>query len=152
MKSSRLISGKGSTAATMTKSCSLHHIGFAVASIAKVGHGFAKSLGAKWDGEIIYDPLQSANVTFLWHDAPQNPAIELVEPVGPDSPLRRFLQRGAGLHHVCYEVDSLESQLRLSRESGALIVKPPLPAAAFGGRRIAWVYTPEKLLVEYLER
>jgi hypothetical protein len=32
------------------------------------------------------------------------------------------------------------------------VVKNPLPAVAFGGRRIAWVYTPEKLLVEYLER
>jgi len=62
------------------------------------------------------------------------------------------LSRGGGLHHICYEVDSLDSQVRASRAAGCLVVKNPLPAVAFGGRRIAWVYTPEKLLVEYLER
>jgi len=32
-----------------------------------------------------------------------------------------------------------------------VIVSPPLPAAAFDGRRIAWVVTKDKLLLEFLE-
>ena len=75
-----------------------------------------------------------------------------MEPAGDTSPLHRFLNRGGGLHHICYEVDSLDDQLCESRAEKCLVVKNPLPAVAFGGRRIAWVYTPEKLLVEYLER
>jgi len=39
------------------------------------------------------------------------------------------------------EIDGLEDQLVLSRAQGGLVVRPPLPAVAFGGRRIAWVYT-----------
>jgi methylmalonyl-CoA/ethylmalonyl-CoA epimerase len=63
-----------------------------------------------------------------------------------------FLKRGGGLHHLCYEIDDLEDQLALSRAQGGLVVRQPLPAVAFEGRRIAWVYTRNKLLVEYLER
>jgi len=137
---------------TATKPASFHHVGFAVASIEKLATSFAKSLGADWGGEIIHDPLQRARVTFLYCGDEGNPAVELVEPAGEASPLHKFLSRGGGLHHICYEVDSLDAQLRESRAAGCLVVKNPLPAAAFAGRRIAWVYTPEKLLVEYLER
>ncbi|PYV70089.1 MAG: methylmalonyl-CoA epimerase [Acidobacteria bacterium] len=134
------------------KPASFHHVGFAVASIEKLAQNFARSLGAHWDRAIIHDPLQEARVTFLYSGDESQPAVELVEPTGEASPLHNFLSRGGGLHHICYEVDSLRDQLRKSRTAGCLVVKNPLPAAAFGGRLIAWVYTPEKLLVEYLER
>jgi len=123
-----------------------------VASIAELGQDFAHSIGAPWDGEVIHDPLQQASVTFVRCGGPDTPAIELVEPAGENSPLRKFVMQGGGLHHVCYEVDSLDAQLEQSRAAGCLVVKNPLPAVAFGGRRIAWVYTRQKLLVEYLER
>jgi hypothetical protein len=38
------------------------------------------------------------------------------------------------------------------RRDGALLAKRPKPAVAFGGRLIAWVLTPEKLLVELLQK
>jgi methylmalonyl-CoA/ethylmalonyl-CoA epimerase len=129
-----------------------HHVGIVVASIADTAEGFARSLGIDWNHEIIHDPLQQARVTFLRSDRSNEPAIELVEPAGEGSPLLRFLAHGGGLHHVCYEVDNLRAQLQHSRAVGCLIVKQPLPAVAFGGRLIAWVYSPQKLLVEYLER
>lgn len=146
------IAEKPVTNSCAASSSTLHHIGFVVASIGDVGHSFGLSLGALWDGKIIHDPLQQAHVAFLRQANAANPMIELVEPAGENSPLHRFLQQRGGLHHICYEVDSLEAQLQLSRASGALIVKQPLPAVAFHGRRIAWVYTSQRLLVEFLER
>src|SRR5438445_11897657 len=137
---------------TATKPASFHHVGFAVESSEKVAGSFARTLGADWGGEIIHELLQEARVTFLYSGDDRNPAVELVEPAGEASPLHKFLSRGGGLHHICYEVDSLDAQLRESRAAGCLDVTNPLPAAAFAGRRIAWVYTAEKLLVEYLER
>jgi methylmalonyl-CoA/ethylmalonyl-CoA epimerase len=133
-----------------------HHVGYVVKSIAEVGEDFSRSIGAEWDGKIIHDPLQEARVTFmfsgLFSGNGQGPSLELVEPAGDKSPLHRFLAKGGGLHHVCYEVDSLATQLQQSRAAGCLVVREPLPAVAFGGRKIAWVYTRQKLLVEYLER
>jgi len=135
----------------MAPALRLHHVGFVVANIKTAMPGFLRSLAAEWDGQVFHDPLQKVRVTFLATRA-QDPAIELVEPAGDDSPVSRFLQeRGGGLHHVCYEVADLEQQLVELRSRGALIVKRPLPAVAFGGRRIAWVITSEKLLVELLE-
>lgn len=130
----------------------LHHVGYAVGSISAMADAFAKSLGAAWDGNIVHDPLQEACVAFFHVGGQHVPAIELIQPAGDGSPLHKFVAKGGGLHHLCYEVDSLDGQLAESRAARCLIVKQPLPAVAFGGRRIAWVYTPQKLLVEYLER
>lgn len=129
----------------------LHHVGYVVADIAASVPGFQKSLGASWDSQIFTDPHQKVKVTFLT-TRPGDAQIELVEPVGDDSPVLRFLcDRGGGLHHVCYEVSDLEQSLADFKSRGALIVKRPKPAVAFQGRRIAWILTPEKLLVELLE-
>jgi methylmalonyl-CoA/ethylmalonyl-CoA epimerase len=129
-----------------------HHLGFVVASIQSSVPGLLDSLQAEWDGTIFHDPLQAVRVTFLRGKHAANPVLELVEPAGENSPVMPFLKRGGGLHHVCYEIDNLEDQLALSRAQRGLVVRPPLPAVAFGGRRIAWVYTKNKLLLEYLER
>jgi methylmalonyl-CoA/ethylmalonyl-CoA epimerase len=129
----------------------LHHVGYVVGSIqAQVG-GFAKSLGAYWDEEIIHDPLQGAKVTFLRTPGDGDAEIELVEPAGQDSPVNRFLQKGGGLHHLCYEVPNLAEHLKAMRAAGGVVVRPPLPAVAFQGRLIAWVWTRGKLLLEFLE-
>jgi methylmalonyl-CoA/ethylmalonyl-CoA epimerase len=77
--------------------------------------------------------------------------LELVEPAGTDAPVRAFLEKGGGLHHLCYEVEDCEAALRAIREQRGMIVKRPNPAVAFGGRRIAWALTAEKLLLEFLE-
>src|ERR1700686_4707126 len=129
-----------------------HHIGFVVASIKPAVQGFLDALQAEWDEPIFHDPNQAVRVTFLRGKHAANPLLELVEPAGENSPVIPFLKRGGGLHHLCYQIDNLEDQLALSRAQRGLVVRPPLPAVAFGGRRIAWVYTKNKLLLEYLER
>jgi methylmalonyl-CoA/ethylmalonyl-CoA epimerase len=129
----------------------LHHIGYVVADIESAVRGFCHSIGASWEGEIFTDPHQKVRVTFLsthFMDA----QIELVQPAADDSPVSNFLTaRGGGLHHTCYEVPNLESELVKMKSRGALIVKRSKPAVAFGGRPIAWILTSEKLLVELLE-
>lgn len=129
----------------------LHHIGFVVLSIQESAESFAQSLGATWDGNIVFDPLQKVRVTFFQGRNPADPLIELVEPGGPESPVSRFLERGGGLHHLCYEVKDLESHLLFCRSVGTIIIRPPVSAVAFGARRIAWGMTKKRLLVEFLE-
>lgn len=129
----------------------LHHIGFVVESIEKVAEEFSRSLGGAWDGRIVLDPLQGSRVSFFQGPVPGDALVELVEPTDERSPVSKFLKRGGGLHHLCYQVADLEKQLDLSRSAGSLVVRAPVPAAAFDGRRIAWIYTKSKLLLEYLE-
>ena len=129
----------------------LHHIGFVLASIQESAESFARSLCATWDGNIVFDPLQKVRVTFLRGAHGNDPLIELVEPADPESPVSRFLEGRGGLHHLCYEVEDLESHLAFSKSVGTIIIRPPVPAVAFGGRRIAWALTRKRLLVEFLE-
>jgi methylmalonyl-CoA/ethylmalonyl-CoA epimerase len=130
----------------------MHHIGFVVASIQESGQSFALAIGAKWDGNIVRDPIQKVRVTFLQGRCSTDPLVELVEPGDPNSPVSRFLGRGGGLHHLCYEVEDLESHLAFCKSVGTKIIRPPVPAVAFGGRRIAWAVTKKRLLMEFLER
>lgn len=138
-------------AASDEVSLSLHHIGFVVAEIQSSIRGFHASLGAAWDGFVYEDPKQKVKVAFLTTHPAQG-QIELVEPASDASPVTKFLrERGGGLHHVCYEVSNLEQALAAFKTRGAMIAKRPMPAVAFDGRRIAWIVTAEKLLVELLE-
>lgn len=131
---------------------SLHHIGYVVADIVTVIQAFAIDLECSWDDRIIHDPLQGAFVAFLSPSKPGGPLFELVAPAGGGSPVTKFLEKGGGLHHLCYEVDSVDTQLAVAKAQGSLVVRKPLPAVAFDGRRIAWIYSRQRLLIEYLER
>jgi len=138
--------------APMDQPLNFHHVGFVVAAIAATVEGFTRSLGAQWDGCVYEDPHQKVKVTFL-STRPGDPLIELVEPAGEGSPVLRFLrEKGSGLHHVCYEVDDLERSMAEMKACGAMVARRPKPAVAFQGRRIAWMLTAEKLLVELLEK
>jgi methylmalonyl-CoA/ethylmalonyl-CoA epimerase len=130
----------------------LHHIGFVVFSIQDCVESFARSVGASWDGCIIPEPEQRVRVAFLRGRNPGEAMVELVEPDGADSPVTMFLKRRGGLHHLCYEVDDIESHLRFCESVGTKIIRRPVPAVSFGGRRIAWAITRNKLVVEFLER
>lgn len=129
----------------------LHHIGFVVASIQESSESFTTSLAAEWDGNAIFDPIQRVRVAFFHGLNREDPQIELIEPGAPDSPVSNFLKRGGGLHHLCYEVDDLDSYLKQCPSIGTTVIRQPAPAVAFAGRRIAWGITRQRLLLEFLE-
>jgi methylmalonyl-CoA/ethylmalonyl-CoA epimerase len=131
---------------------SLHHVGYVVTSIAESIDRWQQAVLAVSISEAFDDAIQRARVIFL--DLPPDGAVklELVEPAGPDSPVAGFDQKGGGLHHICFEVDDIEQQIGKMKLLRAMLIRHPQPAVAFRGRRIAWMRTRDKLLVEYLER
>ena len=130
----------------------MHHTGFVVASISDVIESFCRSVcGAGWS-QTWHDPIQRVRVAFIYPATAGQPSIELVEPADETAPVRRFLERGGGLHHICYEVEDIVAEVSAAPERGLTVIRRPQPAVAFDGRRIAWVVTKENLLIEYLER
>ena len=121
-----------------------------VRSIEATGAAFARSVNGSWNEEIIHDPTQRVKVSFLSLPG-TDVQMELVEPAGEQSPVRAFLEKGGGLHHICYEVNDCDQTMAAMKSRGAMIVRRPQPAVAFEGRRIAWLLTAEKLLLELLE-
>jgi hypothetical protein len=89
-----------------------HHTGFVVASIADVIESFCRSVDGGNFSQTWHDPVQRVRVAFIYPRRSTDPSIELVEPADPGSPVEKFLERGGGLHHVCYEVEGLDEAVR----------------------------------------
>ncbi len=99
------------------------------------------------------DPIQRVSVCFLGRGIAGDISIELVAPLGDDSPVHRTLMKwGNSAYHACYEVPDLDQALAHLAANGCVIVSKPVPAVAFGNRRIAWLYTPARQLIEAVER
>jgi methylmalonyl-CoA/ethylmalonyl-CoA epimerase len=130
----------------------VHHIGYVTASIADSADEYSRVTGLGWDGRIIHDPLQMVSVAFLSSGDGGFAMIELVEPAGHRSPVKQFLKAGGGLHHLCLEVGDLPRHIEASRDVGCTLVRVPLPAVAFNGRKIAWITTLNGQLIELLQR
>ncbi len=132
---------------TTTTLEAFHHVGIAVQEIGKAAEALTTLFSAAAESGTIDDPLQGVGVKFMTLGGLR---IELVEPAAAPSPLDSILKRGIGLYHVCYEVADLDQELGRLKTAGIRIVAPPKPAAAFDGRRIAFVMC-EGLMVELLE-
>jgi methylmalonyl-CoA/ethylmalonyl-CoA epimerase len=66
--------------------------------------------------------------------------IELLEPIGTESGVARFLEkRGPGLHHICFEVDDIEAMLGRLRSAGVELIDER-PTIGTGGKKIAFIH------------
>ena len=66
--------------------------------------------------------------------------VELLAPLGPDTPVGRFIaKRGPGIHHICYRVPDLDAALNACRAAGYRLIDET-PRRGAGGRRIAFVH------------
>ena len=130
----------------------LDHIGIAVDDLES-GSAFWQLLGLiQGDDERNAD--QGVNIRFFETELGTNATrIELLEPIGEDTPIGRFLNKnGAGIQQIAFRVDDLNSLLtRLKGEGVRLINETPTEGAH--GSRIAFVHPSSTggVLVELLE-
>src|SRR5450755_2617646 len=83
----------------------LNHVAIAVKDLQRATAVYKDVLGAT-----VSDPQPQPDhgVSVVFVELP-NTKIELLEPLGPDSPIAKFLEKNGngGLHHICYEVDDI---------------------------------------------
>jgi methylmalonyl-CoA/ethylmalonyl-CoA epimerase len=127
----------------------LHHVGLVVGEIGKTAELYGKLLGLDVITSASIDEAQGVKVAFL--EAGNGVKLELVEPIGNDSPVMDFAKKGGGLHHLCYEVSNLNDAVQNMWRQGAIIVRDPSPALALDGRNVAFLYSPDRSLIELLE-
>ena len=86
----------------------LNHVGVATPSIETSVALYRDVRGATHIGDPFDLPAQGVRVCFV--DTP-NSQIELIEPLGPDSPIVKFLEKNplGGQHHVCFEVPDIHA-------------------------------------------
>lgn len=129
----------------------LHHIGVATKDIAAAMPFYRDVMGFDRADGPYEDPIQRVSVCFLESSAGVGPRLELIAPLDERSPIHRYLAKECGAYHLCYEVTALEAALAEFRAAGSVVVSGPVPAVAFGNRRIAWLFTPTRQLIELVE-
>ena len=99
----------------------LNHVGVATPSIEKSIALYRDFLGATNIGEPFDLPPQKVRVCFV--DLP-NSQIELLEPLGEDSPIARFLEKNpaGGQHHLCFEVPDIHAAADEMTAKGAKVL------------------------------
>jgi len=107
----------------------LNHVAIAVRDIAKASAVYSNTLGAKVSEPVS---LPTHGVTTVFVTLP-NTKIELLEPLGPQSPIEKFLERNpeGGIHHICYEVDDILAARDRLKAAGARVLgdgKPKIGA------------------------
>jgi methylmalonyl-CoA/ethylmalonyl-CoA epimerase len=98
----------------------LNHVAIAVPDLQKAAKTYAGTLGAKVSAPVD-QPAHGVTVIFV--ELP-NTKIELLHPLGANSPIAGYLERNSsgGIHHVCFEVDDiLAARDRLVAEGARIL-------------------------------
>jgi methylmalonyl-CoA epimerase len=83
--------------------------------------------------------VEHQGVEAVLLDAGEN-HIELLAPLGPDTPVGRFLQRnGPGLHHLAYQVSDIERTLSALKDAGLELIDQQ-PRTGIRGSRVAFLH------------
>ena len=101
----------------------LNHVGVATPSIERSVALYREKMGAEPAGDAFDLPAQGVRVCFI--DAP-NMQVELIEPLGENSPILKFLEKNpqGGQHHLCFEVADIEEARTWFEGKGARILGP----------------------------
>lgn len=116
----------------------LNHVAIAVPDLQAAAAQYRDTLGAHV-GPAQDEPDHGVTVVFI--ELP-NTKIELLYPLGEDSPIRGFLDKNpsGGIHHMCFEVDNiLEARDKLQAE-GARVLGNGEPKIGAHGKPVLFLH------------
>ena len=90
----------------------IHHLGLVTGNLEESSELYQK-LGYTPESEITHEKNQGVFVQFLVLGAYR---IELIQPENESSPVYKFLKKGGGLHHICYESNNIEATIKYLRD------------------------------------
>ena len=116
----------------------LDHIAIAVPDLGAAASLYRDVLGAR-----VSEPrdLPEHGVTVIFVEL-SNARIELLHPLGDDSPVAGFLERNAagGIHHVCYEVDDIVAARDRLAAKGARVLGDGEPRIGAHGKPVLFLH------------
>jgi methylmalonyl-CoA epimerase len=115
---------------------SVHHVAFAVEDLDEAVGTYQRLFGARIEvrGRMEEQGVEAAYLRI------GDGRVELVSPLGEDTPVGRFLaKRGPGMHHVAYQVADVAAALRSLVSEGAEVIDPE-PRPGLGGHEVSFVH------------
>ena len=116
----------------------LNHVAIAVPDLTAAAALYRDTLGARVSAP---QALPEHGVTVVFVDLP-NTRIELLEPLGPASPVREYLARNpaGGMHHICYEVADIRAAGDRLRSQGARVLGDSEPRIGAHGKPVLFLH------------
>jgi methylmalonyl-CoA/ethylmalonyl-CoA epimerase len=117
---------------------SLNHVAIATPDLDKAIAIYRDVLGAKVSPPVA-QPAHGVTTVFV--ELPGS-KIELLAPLGDNSPIANFLSRnpGGGVHHLCFEVDDIIAARDRLLAQGARLVGAPEPKAGAHGKPVLFLH------------
>ena len=121
----------------------LNHVAIAVRDMEKAADVYRKTLGADVSAKV---PQPDHGVSTVFITLP-NTQIELLEPLGADSPIAKFLERNpdGGIHHICYEVDDILAARDQLTKQGARVLGSGDPKIGAHGKPVLFLHPKDFL-------
>jgi methylmalonyl-CoA/ethylmalonyl-CoA epimerase len=121
----------------------LNHVAIAVRDIAKAAALYRDTLGGDVSAAVA-QPQHGVTTVFV---TLPNTKIEFLEPLGPDSPIAKFLERNpdGGIHHICYEVDDIIAARDRLRAKGARVLGSGEPKTGAHGKPVLFLHPKDFL-------
>ncbi|HEY4123941.1 MAG TPA: methylmalonyl-CoA epimerase [Rhizomicrobium sp.] len=116
----------------------LNHVAIATKDIAAATKVYRDTLGATVSGQV---QQPDHGVTTVFVELP-NTKIELLEPLGANSPIAKFLEKNpsGGIHHLCYEVEDITAAVKQMKEMGATITGTGEPRIGAHGKPVVFLH------------
>jgi len=116
----------------------LNHVAIAVLDIDAATAIYRDTLGGTVSDKV---PQPDHGVTTVFVELP-NTKIELLEPLGEDSPIKGFLERNpsGGIHHICYEVDDILAARDHLKDEGARVLGSGEPKIGAHGKPVLFLH------------
>jgi methylmalonyl-CoA/ethylmalonyl-CoA epimerase len=121
----------------------LNHVAIAVKDIRAASEVYKRKLGAEVS-EIVPQPDHGVSTVFI---TLPNTKIELLEPLGENSPIAKFLERNpdGGIHHICYEVDDILAARDQLKATGARVLGDGNPKIGAHGKPVLFLHPKDFL-------
>ena len=129
----------------------LSHIGILVKDIDEGIKHHEVLFGFKQLGAIVVDPTQKVRVVLMGYSDDDPVKIELIAPIGDESPVTELLKKRQSLYHLCFEVDDIEVAKDRARKNGAIVISQPVKAPLFDDRKICFLFTKDHYIIELVE-
>ena len=116
----------------------LNHVAIAVRDIAKAAEVYKSTLGAEVSETV---PQHEHGVSTVFITLP-NTKIELLEPLGDNSPILKFLEKNpdGGIHHICYEVADILAARDQLKAKGARVLGDGQPKIGAHGKPVLFLH------------
>jgi len=114
----------------------IHHIGIATTEIGGAAEMWDDLLGLRADHT---EEVAGQKVRVCMLPLGES-RLELLEPMSPDSPISKFLEkRGGGIHHIALSVEDIRATLQALKKKGARLIDQE-PRAGAGGCLVAFIH------------